>query len=111
MWSDLEKEAIGSWWLRLLSYLFIRIKHLSGRVPRSHKPYFLPALRWLSSKVGQQLSRASLVACETAVEVALALAWSPAAQWLREVEQAAPLQVRHHALHSLRQLSCYTLFC
>lgn len=33
-----------------------------------------------------------LIASEVAVEYWLALSWSPQAQWLRESEQAGPLQ-------------------
>ena len=44
--------------------------------------------------IGGLLSGAMLVACEVAVEYWMGLTWSPQAQWLRESQQAGPLQVR-----------------
>ena len=92
VWSAVEAEVSGGRAARLAAWAFVALKRASGRVPRALRPALLPPLRAASGALGAHLSRAMLVACECAVELAMALGWAPPALWLREAPQATAVR-------------------
>jgi hypothetical protein len=94
LWRACERATVGGWLVGLTSRLFLATKQLSGALPSTLRPFLLPPLRKISAALGLHLSRAMLVACECAVETALAMTMSPAAEWLRQSQPAPLIQVR-----------------